>query len=208
MIVGVVFVQDADRFEIVRVMEADRGIAQFPVGDRREVVGGVRIGAPPLGVARHAPAEHDALQAEMFAQCAPRLVQPLADAQPPVAGIDADLHAVEPVAVRIVARGKPVAGDFVPAVRRHRRGFVDNEGRAVADDLAVELGDELAVGKGDDLAAYHALGVPGRRRVYPAAERRECRPVAQFRGTDGKGMAHPGAPGRSGLCAGVHAAML
>ena len=103
VVVGVIFVEDADRLEIVGHMKADRGIAQLAVCHGREIVGGVRIGAPPLRVARHAPAEHDALQAEMFAQCAPRFVQALADAQPPVGGVDTDLHAVEPVAVRIVA---------------------------------------------------------------------------------------------------------
>ena len=184
VIVGVVFVQDADGFEIVRHVKADRGIADLAVGDGGEIVRRVRIGAPPFGVARHAPAENDAFQPQMFAQGAPRLVQPLADAQPPPGGIDADLHAVKPVAAGIVARSQPVAGDLVPAMRRHGRGLADDEGGAMADDFAVEFGDELAVGKGDDLAAHHALAVPGGGRINPPAERRDRDHVGKPRRPD------------------------
>jgi hypothetical protein len=102
------------------------------------------------------PAENDAAQVLGLTQIAPRIIQSLADPQPPPVRIDAHLHAVEPVPDRIVPRGIAAAGDLGPGVRRHRRLLVDAETGGVADDLIGVFDHELAVGEGGDLAAQHA----------------------------------------------------
>ena len=139
--------QDADRLEAVAHLEADHRIAllafldQFQVALRRTH----RPRAPRI--VRHPAAEDDALEPQMLAQLAPLVVEPLADALAAQAGIDDHVHAVEPVALGIVAGGIAAPGDGRPVVRRHRHVGGNAKRRAVADDPALEHRHELAFGK-------------------------------------------------------------
>ena len=171
VIVGVVILEDAERLEPVGEMKPDRLVARLAVDHRIQKILRVGIGPPPPRIPRHPAAKDDALEAETFAESLAGGIKPLADPQPAVRGVDADFHPVQPVPVWIVAGGKPVAGDLVPAMRFQRDLTGDDEGRAMADDFAIKLGNELTLGKIIDLAPYHALRMPGRGRVDTPAER-------------------------------------
>src|SRR5690606_21872623 len=112
-------------------------------------------------VVRHAPAEDDAFQLQLFGKRAALLVEAAPDPGAAHLRVDAHLVAVEPVAVRIVARAVAVAGDLVPAMRLER--FVAGQAHrgAVADQSAIEHRDEAAAREVVGLPANVAAGIGG-----------------------------------------------
>src|SRR5690606_40254030 len=118
-------------------------VLHLAVAHRLDIGVRVGIGGAAARQPRHPPAEDDPLQVLRLAQVAARVVQALADAQAAPGGVDADLHAVQPLALGIVPRAIAAAGDLVPGVRPHGRRLVDAEAGGVADDLALELDHEL-----------------------------------------------------------------
>ena len=122
---GRYFFQDADRSEAVGELEAEHGIADLALDDLLQIVlRGADLARDPA-IAGHAPAEDDAFQVELLDEAAARLVQPLADPEAALLGIDRELEAIEPVAGRIVAAAEAVAGDRLPIMRRHHQRLVD-----------------------------------------------------------------------------------
>ena len=170
--------QHADQFEPVAQLEAQRAIADATrahVLDIRPHIAAVALGT--TREARQAASEDDALQAEVLAQPLAQLVHAPADAQAAVRRIDADFHAVEPVAGRQMPRGVAAAGDFLPAVRRHRRTLVDAERRAVAHRGIVVERDEHALRELRDLPVEHLGGIAVVAPVDTLAERDDRRDV-------------------------------
>ncbi len=112
----------------------------------------------------HAAAKHNALEPYHPAKLAPRLVKPLAYAEAVVSWINANFGAVKHVAVWIVARAEAAAGDLVLGMLPQRRGFIDNAGGAIANDLILIFGNKHAFGKVIDLAKNLGgrIGVLGR----------------------------------------------
>ena len=103
-VAGQVTRQHADEFETVAELETQRAVTQAPGADGLDIgvdVVAERLRAP--AVARQPSTEDDALQAEVLAQPLAQFVQASADAQAAMRRIDADLHAVEPVAGRQMA---------------------------------------------------------------------------------------------------------
>ena len=151
--------QNPDRLEACTQMEADHRIVQLARRHRVQIVDRRRIGRLASQATGHPSAEHDPLQILRLTQVATGIIQALADAQATPVRVDADLHAVEPLSDRIVARRIAAAGDLVPGVRGHRRLLVDAKPGGVTDNLAFVFDYELAVVEGGDLAAKHALGI-------------------------------------------------
>ncbi len=170
MVVRIVIPDHADRLEALGQVKLDHVVADAPVEHRLQIIlsGAILLLAPRK--ARHPAAEDDAFQPPFLAQAAADIVEPLADAQTAIAGIDANAHAIEIIAVRIVAGGEAVPGDLVPAMRRQRSIAADDEGGAMADNFIPELGDELPFGKIIDLRAGRAFVVPNGCVVAALAE--------------------------------------
>ena len=136
--------QDADRLEAVANLKADHRIAQFPRLHQFEIFLRRADRVPAPRQFRHAPGKHDALQPQVLAQLLSLVVEALTDAQAAKFGIDADVHAVEPVALGIVARGEAAAGDRRPVMRFERHHARNPERDAIADDIVFIDRDELA----------------------------------------------------------------
>ena len=109
---------------------------------------------------------------------------PLADAQAAAGTVDADLHPVQPVAIRIVAGGEAAAGDRIPAVVGKGELLGNDEGGGIADDLAVIGDDELSFRKGVDLAADLAGGIGQLTGIDPPRQIDDRRDVGVLRGAD------------------------
>ena len=99
----------------------------------------------------------------MLAQLLSFVVEPLTDAAAAKFRIDADIHAIDPVAGRIVPRRVAAAGNRRPIVRLERQQFGDQEGGAIPDDAAVISGNELALGKLMHLAEQLRFGIDAMR---------------------------------------------
>src|SRR5690606_32377788 len=117
---GQIAAEQPDRLKPVGELKAQDRIVDAAGDDLFDVVLRPSDTAHKARVVRHAPAEDDAFALQRFGKRAALLVEAAADAGAAHLGIDAHLVAVEPVAVRIVARTVAVAGDLVPAVRPQR----------------------------------------------------------------------------------------
>src|SRR3546814_17711983 len=95
--------------------------------------------------AGHASAEDDALQLKPFGQRPARLIEPLADAQPPPALVDCHFNSIEPVAGRVVAAADAVAADGLPVMRAKRHLLVYSLGGAIAAELALHHATQTAI---------------------------------------------------------------
>jgi hypothetical protein len=147
-----VVLQDADR--LITIVEPERRhlVADAPGDDGVQIVARVGVFSAAPGQAGHAPAKHDALELELFDQTLARIVEALAD--PPAAPlrIDADLHPIEPLALRVVPGGIAAAGDLHQGVLAERGGLIDPEAGGIADDQIIHGDDELPVRERVDLA--------------------------------------------------------
>src|SRR3546814_4645406 len=156
-------------------------MAQLPLADLRDIVLFRSRAASGATEAGHASAEDDALQLKPFGQRPARLIEPLADAQPPPALVDCHFNSIEPVAGRVVAAAEAVAADGLPVMRAQRHILVDARGGAIADDLVLEHGDELAFGKVVDLAPDHSGAVIAHVRIDARYQRPDSGDVAGHR---------------------------
>jgi len=152
-----IVLQHADRNESLVQLKIDHRIPKLLVDHGSQIVRRVGIFALAARIAGHPSAKNDPFQPEMLAQFPADLVETQADTQPTVIRVDADFHAVENLAIGIMASGKAASGNFGPAMGP-ACGFLGNlEGGAMADNLAFIFRDQLPLGKIVDLAA-HFLG--------------------------------------------------
>ena len=147
-----IVLQDADWHKALVQLKIDHWIAKLLVDYGRHIICRFGIFAFAPGIAGHPPAKDDSLQAEMLAQFPADPVETQADAQSPVIRIHADLHAIENLAIGVVARSETATGNFGPAVRPARGSLGNLERGAMTDDLAFIFGDQLPFGKIVDLA--------------------------------------------------------
>ncbi len=154
-----IIVQHPDRLESVAKLESDHRIALFTFKHELEVVLRRADGIPAPRQVRHAPGKHHAFQPQVLAQFFAFIVEPLADATAAIFRIDADIHAVDPVAGGVVPRGVAAAGDRRPVVRFERKLFRKQKGGAIPDDAAFVGGDELALRKLVHLAEQLRFGI-------------------------------------------------
>src|SRR3546814_4917207 len=138
---------DLDALDLIALidLEIDHRIAELLVEHRAQIGFGLGIFAAAAGVARHAAAKGDALKFERLAQLLPLAVEALADAKPPIVGIDAHLHAIEDVAIGVVAGAEAAAADRRPAMVGPRRRPGHAPRRAEADAQAYTV---RAAGRG------------------------------------------------------------
>lgn len=95
--------QNADRLEAIANLKSDHGIALLAFNNKLEIVLGRADAVPAPRQVRHAPGKNDALQPQVLTQLLSFVVEALTDASPAKFGIDANVHAVDPVAGRIAA---------------------------------------------------------------------------------------------------------
>src|SRR5690606_13160168 len=117
-------------------------ILAFAHGLHIRLYGAERLDA--LFESGQASAKDNSTQAELLTEFLARSVETPTDAQPAKLGIDADVHSIQPLAIRIMSRSEAAAADFGPAMRCHRGRFVDSESCAESDQFAFVLGYELA----------------------------------------------------------------
>src|SRR3546814_1953207 len=94
-VTGQIVVEDALDLIALIDLEIDHRIAELLVEHRAQIGFGLGIFAAAAGVARHAAAKGDALKFERLAQLLPLAVEALANAKPPIVGIDAHLRSEE-----------------------------------------------------------------------------------------------------------------
>ena len=155
--------QYPDRLEAIANLEADHRIALLAFENKLEIILGRADGIPAPRQIRHAAGKYDALQPQVLAQFLSFVVEPLTDAPPAKFGIDADVHAVDPIAGRIVPRGVAAAGNRRPVVRLERQRFRNQEGGAIPDDAVFIGGDELALRKLMHLTEQLRFGIDAMR---------------------------------------------
>ncbi len=177
-VLGQIVAQHADRAKAVGDLKPQRRVAHFARNYLFDIIfRSIDLGQRAAEIG-HARAEHDALQVQPFDEHAARIVKPLADAQPPLLRRDDHFIAVEPVAGRIVAAAKAVAGDRFPVVRGERDLFVDAAGGTIADHFAFIERDEHPFGIIVDMAADHPRGVVFDIAIGFAGQRQDAGNIA------------------------------
>ena len=181
---GIVARQHSNGLKTVAQLEAHDLVTQVAGLHRIHVILSRRILLMPPCKPRQAPAEHNALEAQLRAELAARGIEPLAEAMPTVAAVDHDLVAVEPVAFRLMRAAVAIGGNALPGMRRQRAALREPDARAVPDHVAVVHGDQMPLGEpaylGRDLLDGVIVLLAIRDRTQPADRRH----IAQARRPD------------------------
>src|SRR5690606_23632642 len=132
-LVGHVTLDDPQRLEAVGELEGERGVVELAARHGGHVVGHAHaVAVRP--VAGQGPARDDAAQVQPPRQVLPRPVEQRPDALAAVVGVDADVGAVVPVALRVVVRVRAPGDGLEERVVRVVEVEAREEPRAEAHD--------------------------------------------------------------------------
>ena len=107
--IGQVIVEDAFDSKAIANLHRQRRVVNMPLPDAQHILGDSQMPGV-MQIAGQHPARDLAAQVKPPRQCMPRLIQPPPDAQPSVIGMNAQICAVEPLALRIMV-GQPTIAD-------------------------------------------------------------------------------------------------
>ena len=156
-----VIAQHAEDLVVLPQLESEHRIAEAPVDHALHVLLGAGHLARAAVVVRDASRDNDAAQAQVAAEPPPGRVEAVTNPVAAQLRIDADLVAIQVVAIGVVRRAKAATRYFSPRVRLQCLLAAQADRRAVADDLVAEQRNEMPCRKRIDLTAQH---VPRVRR--------------------------------------------